>query len=354
MAGVAVALIGGSLLGGYLKGRGAESAAHIQSSSGIESTKISADAQKEIAKLRSLTDLELAKMSRQTGIDIQRLKNIADLDIAEINSLTSREIANLQAQTGMDIAKINNYAQLMAVPTALEGQDVVARALGEDISGRVGVGLTEEEKQVYRGAGRTGIDTAIKGQLEKAKQILASQGLRGGSVADILGDIELSQVGEYAGLESNIMQADIAKKAGNIQEALAFMNLRGAPTRGDIKSVYQDIGRVNPAFVQTGKFGKSPAFNVPEYSIGSALTKALNKKTESTYPDNLQSMINRSVQQALSQIKPQNFTPIGGDPGGYEIGDYGDPGGYGPGTGVGLGDIGDMDVGGMGTGEDAW
>jgi hypothetical protein len=145
----------------------------------------------------------------------------------------------------MQIASSEKIAQA-SLQRAYPGQKSIAKLLGPYLMENLGVGLTEKEKETYRGAGRTGILKGVQSAQRGASKILASQGLRGGRVADILSDIGETSIPQFARLESDISQQDIGLKRQRIQDVLGFLNLKAGLEEGDIASI----------------LGKSPASNV--------------------------------------------------------------------------------------------
>ena len=128
---------------------------------------------------------------------------------------------------------------------AYPGQKTVAKALAPYLWENVDTGLTEQEKTQYRSTGKTNILQQVRGTQKQTSNIFASQGLKGGRVADMLAGISESAFPEFARLESNIFGLDQAKKDKRMKDILDFLNLKagegeeagGGYTPGSIESI---------------------------------------------------------------------------------------------------------------------
>jgi hypothetical protein len=161
----------------------------------------------------------------------------------------SSVIGSLLSDSGGDAEDV---ARIQA-PRAYPGQKGIAKMLAPYLWENIDVGLTEKEKNLYRGEGLTGILQGAKGARRTASRTAASQGLRGGSIANILSDITESTIPARGKLESTIMTADILRKRKRIQDILAFLNLKagyGEDIESDeltapinsIQQIIQDMG----------------------------------------------------------------------------------------------------------------
>lgn len=108
---------------------------------------------------------------------------------------------------------------------AYPGQKKIASMLSPYLWESLGTGLTKEEKSMYRGAGKTSIMQGIKSARNRASSTYASQGLRGGRVADVLTRIDESAIPAMAKLETDIMSTDIGLKRKRISDILQFLGL---------------------------------------------------------------------------------------------------------------------------------
>ena len=108
---------------------------------------------------------------------------------------------------------------------AYAGQKDLAKNVAPYLWENLEVGLTEQEKQGFRGAGRTSIADTLLGTKRKASSSAASQGLKGGSIANILSGIDEQKVGAFAGLESDIAGLDMARKKTRMDELQNFLSL---------------------------------------------------------------------------------------------------------------------------------
>ena len=103
------------------------------------------------------------------------------------------------------------------------GQHKIAKSLAPFLWENLDVGLTEQEKQTFRGAGRTSVlqgNASTRGQVTKTA---ASQGLRGGTIAEMLSRINPAQ--GFSEVESGISQQDILLKRKRMDDILKFLSL---------------------------------------------------------------------------------------------------------------------------------
>jgi len=103
------------------------------------------------------------------------------------------------------------------------------KALGGKVSNylweNLGLGLTESEKRLMRGSGRTSIMQGVKSATGDTRKQAASQGLRGGAIANILANINQSKVPAFAKLESDISSKDMTLKRERMKDILTYLGL---------------------------------------------------------------------------------------------------------------------------------
>jgi hypothetical protein len=117
-------------------------------------------------------------------------------------------------------------------------------------------GLTTQEWDLYRGEGRDAIATAAKGASQEISTLAASQGLKGGSIANILAGTAESQIPAFAGLETEIAKIDIEKKSQSIQDALAFSGLELTEKGIDLDAITKVLGIEADIFgTEAGMYG---------------------------------------------------------------------------------------------------
>lgn len=123
---------------------------------------------------------------------------------------------------------------------AYPGQKSIAKALTPYLWESLGTGLTEREKRLYRGEGRTSILQAVKAAQKQAGGTYAAQGLRGGRIADILSGIGEAGISELGKLETDIMSKDIEIKRKRLSDILNYLALSAGegypPDLGELRS----------------------------------------------------------------------------------------------------------------------
>ena len=119
---------------------------------------------------------------------------------------------------------------------AYPGQKKIARSLAPYLWENVNMGLSESEKRLMRGAGRTSIMQGIRDSIAKGKSIYAGQGLRGGAVARALSGISESRVPQLAKLETDISAADIKARKERVTDILKFLALSAGYGEDDVSS----------------------------------------------------------------------------------------------------------------------
>jgi len=151
------------------------------------------------------------------------IESYQDRDQASINRNTSLQMANLQSGK------------------AYPGQGKLAAELAPYLWENINTGLTPEEKKLYYNQGKTSILQADKSNRGQASKIFASQGLKGGSIANLLASTNAS---EFTKLNNNIMLADINKKNMRIEDILKFLSLKAGNNldSDDINSLLGDGG----------------------------------------------------------------------------------------------------------------
>lgn len=105
------------------------------------------------------------------------------------------------------------------------GQHATAKKLAPYLWENVDIGLTEKEKELFRGAGKTSILQGVSGARNQARKTYSSQGLRGGTVASALSRIDESRIPALGKLETDIYALDSNLKRKRIAELLAFLGL---------------------------------------------------------------------------------------------------------------------------------
>ena len=135
------------------------------------------------------------------------------------------DVANIGAGASTESAKIMSRK-------AYPGQRDLATKIAPYLWEHIDTGLTETDKQIYRGAGRTSVSQALKSAGGIASRKASSQGLKGGSIANILAEIESRKATGFAGIESDIAVKDIERKKSRVQELLAFLALQAGNEPG--------------------------------------------------------------------------------------------------------------------------
>ncbi len=133
------------------------------------------------------------------------------------SSKSSKRMAKAQVES----SKISARTQRV-----FPGQKKLAEILAPFLAENLDVGLTEEEKDVYRTTGREAVDKATRGSVRNVERGAASQGLRGGSIANIISNLYEERAPAYGAVESDIMGMDIAHKRKRIADILGFLGLR--------------------------------------------------------------------------------------------------------------------------------
>ena len=162
-------------------------------------------------------------------------------EVAEISSATSKELARLNARVG--------------ARRALPGQAGVEESLAPFLTERIGTGLTGKEQQVYRGAGRSAIETSLAGAYADYKGNAASQGLKGGAIASGLNKIGESKIPAFADLENRIAMMDIDQKNTNISQILQYLGLSAGMTDEQIEAAIAKMGGGTGTPADTGGAG---------------------------------------------------------------------------------------------------
>lgn len=169
------------------------------------------------------------------------------------------------------------------------------KALGGKISSylweNLNTGLTEGEKRLMRGAGKTSILQGVRSAKAGTSRSAASQGLRGGSIANILANIDKSKISAFGKLETDIQTADINTKRQNIKDILTYLSLSagygedaGSSSGGNsqiasiVNSLYGGGGGSAASGAGPGG-GNAPAtssagFNIGGSTIGQGLSAA--------------------------------------------------------------------------------
>lgn len=160
--------------------------------------------------IQSRANVNIAKRQAETALGVAEKQGITSRDVAGIQGVTARDVAGIQAGTA---------------PKAFAGQGRIAELLGPMLFENLDVGLTEQERQTFRGAGRSAIQAGVRSATRGTSRAFASQGLRGGNVATALSGIEESIIPQFAELESGISREDISLKRKRIAELLQFLGL---------------------------------------------------------------------------------------------------------------------------------
>ena len=223
--------------------------AQLQSDTGISIAELTTKSAEDVAAIRASTDKYIADVQAETGIDLRELADKNNITLAELSKQAGIDIATIRAGGQVDVATINAEANKYIADLQATTQQTIAEGQMEkmfpgsvDLAKSLGInlnqaleGLTPEQEELYRSQGKTGIVRGALSAAEGTKKAFAGQGLKGGAVASALQDIEEGKVGQFAGLETSIMQADIAAKDKGIQDILAFLQLRtpGGGEMGD-------------------------------------------------------------------------------------------------------------------------
>lgn len=167
--------------------------------------------------------------------DIAKIQGQTARDVAEIRTTGARNVAEIQALTAGDIAA-------GAARRTFPGQRSLAKNVAPFLWENIDVGLTEKEKEHYRDTGRTNILKGIESTKRGVTRAAASQGLRGGAVADIVSGVYESQYPLFGKLESDITSMDISRKKQRVAELLAFLGLESGYDLGEVpRSEFPEI-----------------------------------------------------------------------------------------------------------------
>lgn len=138
-------------------------------------------------------------------------------------------LGGLLDDSGTDVANVQGQYSLQAAQAAARksypGQKDIAKALAPYLWENYDVGLTDEEKTLYRSEGKTNILQASKANVNNIKNNFASQGLKGGAVATNIKDALNATLPQFANLETGIMKADIAKKQQSLGDIFTYLSL---------------------------------------------------------------------------------------------------------------------------------
>lgn len=158
---------------------------------------------------------------------------------------------------------------------AYTGQKDIAKVLAPYLWENLDVGLTEEEKGLYRGAGKTSILQSAKAAQGQVSKTAASQGLRGGRVQDILSGVMEQTIPQFAQLEQGIMGKDIEMKQKRVQDILNFMNLKAGvgPVSPELHGMFDEPEADQPGTI--GGPGLQPGVNQPPMSIEEVLKRVM-------------------------------------------------------------------------------
>lgn len=191
---------------------------------------------------------------------------------------------NASKYSGVEAQKIaSKYGARRTYP----GQKTLAKELSSFLSENLDMGLTEKEKDVYRGAGKTSILQASKAASKKTSKFAASQGLRGGNIARILSDVEMSTLPQFTKLESGIAEQDISAKRQRINQILGFLALQGGWDDEELfeseKKTKQNNANIDPLNYQStgwstgvggfdygGDYGEGSSYYGGDYGGGSS------------------------------------------------------------------------------------
>lgn len=124
------------------------------------------------------------------------------------------------------------YAAQMGAKKIYPEQKELASKLGPYLSENLGIGLTQQEKDLYRGEAKTSILQGAKAAKRSISDIMASQGLRGGAVADRIAKTDESTLPQFASFENMMAQLDIKKKRQSIQDIINFLALSAGEVIG--------------------------------------------------------------------------------------------------------------------------
>ena len=87
-------------------------------------------------------------------------------------------------------------------------------------------GLTGAEKTLYTSLGKQNIMSGVKSSLASTSKSAASQGLRGGTIANILANVSSQTIPAMGKLGTDISQMDIAKKQQAIQDIISSAGIQ--------------------------------------------------------------------------------------------------------------------------------
>ena len=165
----------------------------------------------------------------KAGAEAQEYGSEQDAESRKYVADIQKQIAELQIYGNKYSAEIARLSNLETAARQYPGQMKTGQSLSEYLQSKIGTGLSGEEKGLYRSMGSTAIEKGIAGALEEAETTYASQGLRGGSVAERLGQISGSRPELYGSLENKIMEADMGVREQNIAQTLSFLQTSAAP-----------------------------------------------------------------------------------------------------------------------------
>jgi len=143
-------------------------------------------------------------------------------------------------------------------------QPDIARALGPYLWESLGEGLTAQEEKAYRGKAKTAVSREVESKKGTISDMLSSQGLRGGRVADILAGIDETGITSMMNFETELVGQDIKKKNKSIADLFQFLSLSAGVQPPE--SIQQMKGSKEASSIIPYSPGSySPYPNLPQY-----------------------------------------------------------------------------------------
>ena len=221
------------------------------------------DSEQEAAEIRAGASIESSKISAEALIQSELIR-----------AATTNQQGLLQALAALQAAGLSGR-------TSLPGQSEISEALSPYLWENIDIGLTEKEKTLFRGAGKTNILKSAKDTRGLMTKRAASQGLRGGSISNILSNIDESVLPSLAKVETNIAELDVARRQGRISDILTFLSLEGGQTPEQKQENISDI--IENFIEQAEDLSLIP--DEPVQPVTQPATNTINQPVINTVPD---------------------------------------------------------------------
>lgn len=179
--------------------------------------------------------------SDEQEIQAYRYKSELSSEASEEQTEAYRYAANLGYQS--DIAKTLASLNIgkLGARRALPGQAEAAKNLQSYLFESLDEGLTEKERKLFRGAGKTNILQASEAAKKAASRGAAAQGLKGGAIANILAGIDQSTIPAMGKLETDIAALDAQTRRKAISDILALLGTPAGVTEEQLDAIDSNV-----------------------------------------------------------------------------------------------------------------